>query len=234
MPQNQGEEESNSSTSFFGALYDLRDHVGAWCGALAMLVVAVVLWIAPGEMAGEFEYHKEAAIAAGSFGISVLLALVLKGRAGYRAKALVMGFLSLAVGTFSLWWVQDAAQDVWALHETGEVRTVEVVGTTSQYNPKSRKTTRKTRVIVDGKRVTVKLSHLPRRGATVQVLVAPDRPQAIVPGSTVKEWLPLLDVVCGQWAFLLFTLASVFCIFALPINLWHVVFGPPKDHPLRS
>ncbi len=228
MPRNHENEDSSSSTSFFGALYDLRDHVGAWCGALAMLVVAVVLWIAPGEMAGEFEYHKEAAIAAGSFGIAVLLALVLKGRAGYRAKALVMGFLSLAVGAFSLWLVQDAAQDVWALHETGEIRTVEVVGTTSQYNPKSRKTTRKTRVIVDGKGVTVKLPHLPRRGATVQVFVAPERPKAIVPGGTEKEWLPLLDAVCGKWTFLLFTLISVFCIVALPINLWHVVFGPQK------
>ncbi len=211
-----------------GSLLRLRERVAIWCATLALIGGAVFLWDPPAEVVDEIAWHRELALGCGVFGGLMFLALVFRGQAGYRLRALLLVCLAAVVAAGLLWWCQGVAQDVWALKQRGEIRRVQVVGSSMKHNPKTKKTTQLARVSIDGAIVSVEFGRLPRRGEWVEVLTAPDRPDAAVPAAVKKDWLALLDAKMGIWIGLLVVFALLFCVVSLPINLWHVLAGAPR------
>ncbi|MFT7620661.1 MAG: hypothetical protein ACI97A_004319 [Planctomycetota bacterium] len=220
--------ERDNAPGCLGAFFALRDRVGAWCGALGLIGAAFFLYDGPQEIRDEIVYYREIAIGCGIFGGLMILALVLRGNAGYRVRSLLLAVLSSLVGGFLIWWISTAALDIWALKATGEIRRVEVIGTTMKQNPKTHTVTKMTQVSIDGQRISAKIRGNHRRGQTITILVAPKRPTAIVSASVEKEWLTLIDELIGRWIALLLVSLTLFCVFALPINLWHFLTGPPQ------
>ena len=210
---------------------DARDRVGAWFGALTVIVGGAFLLWGPSDIVEEVPYAETIGGVSLAFGFLVVLAVTLRGSAGYRARSLLICCTAVLVAGGLGWWSWDAAQDVWALHERGEVRSVPVVGTTTRQNPKTRKIIRLTQVAIDGRRVSLDLGHLPRRGTVVEVLVAEDRPKAAVSSATPREWLPLIDAVVGRWIALLILGLLLACIVAAPFSLWNAIIGPRSPAP---
>ena len=209
-------------------LISFRDRVGAWCAALAMVAGAIFMWNPPAEVTKEISYHRELAMGMGAFGGLLVLVLTLKGGAGYRARALLLLCLAVLVGGGLTWWLQDAGRDIYALKQHGQVRDVEVVGSSMKHNPKTNKTTHLTKVLVDGETRSVELGRVPRRGEWVSVLVAPDRPGAIVNSSVKREWISLIDAKIGTWLAVLLFFVLLFCALSIPVKLWHFLAGPPE------
>ncbi|MCB1282313.1 MAG: hypothetical protein KDB18_12405, partial [Salinibacterium sp.] len=178
--------ERQGDDGLIGSFLRLRERVAIWCAVLALIGGAIFLWNPPAEVASEISWHRELAIGCGAFGGLMMLALVLRGQAGYRLRALLLAGLAALVGIGLFWWLGETAQDVRALKERGEIRRVQVTGSTMRHNPKTKTTRTLTRVSIDGQSVSGALGRLPRRGEWVEILVAADRPQAAVAASVKR------------------------------------------------
>ncbi|MCA9320342.1 MAG: hypothetical protein KDB53_06390 [Planctomycetes bacterium] len=202
--------------------------MGAWCGALALVGAGLFLWDPPAEVVSEISWHRTFSVGCLAFGTMMVFALALRGGAGYRARSLLLALLALAVGGALTWWIQSRALEVWTLKSEGEVQRVSVIGSSVRHDPRSRATTRLTRVEVAGEVVSVALGRLPRRGELVDVLVAPSRPSATVRASVPREWTALVQEKIGWWIALLLVPLTLFCWLSVPVNLWRVFAGAPS------
>ncbi len=209
-----------------GKLKDFRDRMGAWFAALTAIAGGILLLAGPAEIAEEIKYPHEIGIVCLGLGVLIILSLSLRGSAGYRARSLLFCLIATLVGGGLGWWSEGTIRDIWALHERGEVRRVQVVGSTMRQNPKTRNVTRLTQVMVAGERVSPALDGNPRRGEIVEVLVAADRPTAVVPGEVSRDWLALVDARVGRWFALLIVAVLLVCVVAIPVSLWNALTGP--------
>ncbi|MDA1265407.1 MAG: hypothetical protein O2816_10055 [Planctomycetota bacterium] len=211
-----------------GEVVDKHERIGAWFGALGAIGGGVLIYIGPGTMAEEIPIHRELGLGFGAFGFVFLLALIFKGQAGYRARSLLMAMLAAVIGTGLGWVSYSVGLDVYDLYHEGEYRDVSVTGTRRIYDSYNKTSSFKTEVNVDGERVTVDLTRLPKRGEVVHVLVVPRRPAAIVPGHVEQNWMPLVDEVIGRWIAMGILIGLLFCGLAVPFKLWDTVFGAAK------
>lgn len=210
------------------SFFDVRDRIGAWCAALAACGGAVLLWIAPGTLAEEIPRHREIAIGTGAFGVVFVLALASRGSFGYRMRALLLAMLAAVVGGGIAWYSYEKALDVHALVEHGRYAQVEVAGRKVVQNPRDRSTKVLAEVWVEGRRVSFDYPRTVSRGERIDVLYAPERPRAILPGDVEQDWVPVIDASVGLWPALGIGALLLFCAFALPAKLWDFLRGPRR------
>lgn len=220
-------EAAGDALGTVGKAADVRDKIGAWCASLGAIGVGALLWVGPEEIAEEIPVHREVGAGFVAFGVVFVLALSLRGNAGYRARSLMFAMIA-ALGAVGLGYLlYHVGRDVVDLHERGEYRTVEVVGQSLRFDQRTGKASQKTKVRVEGKTVSVELDGRYRRGDTAEVLVVPDRPDVVVSGAVEQDWVQLVDAKFGKWGLLLLALVFVICVLAAPIKLWDALVGPP-------
>lgn len=223
-----GRRKKEGALEEIGRAVDMHERIGGWFAAFGAMGAGVLFWIGPSGIAEEIPAHKTLGAITGAFGFVFLLALALRGQAGYRARSLMMVMLAAVVGGFLVWILEAGTRNVIALKQNGIYATVPVNQqrvTTNAYD-KSRNTLAE--VVIDGEYLTVDLDRHVKRGEMVEVLYAPDRPNAIVPGWVEKEWLALIDAVIGRWFAIGGALVALFCLLAIPVKLWDTLFGAPR------
>lgn len=206
-------------------LLEKHERFGVWCAALGSMGAGVWFWFGWAGVAEEVAVHREVGAGMGALGFLVLLALTLRGQAGYRVRSLLRFVICLGVGGLCSVWAWDRLQDVRDLHADGVHANVSVLD--SHWGHKGEEFTLRTWVEVEGEKVEVATERRVDRGDTLKVFYVPGRPDLVLDGEVEHGWIALTRAVAAPWMLVVIGLAFPGMVVIVLMSLWGVLRGAP-------
>ncbi len=209
-----------------GKVVDAHERIGAWCAALACMVVGALVYVGPDTIPEELPQHRAIGLGFIGFGVVFVVALAARGKTGSRAKHFVL-FLAAGAAAAGLGYATwREGRILQALEAEGEARDLKVLGTIVRHTAQNDAYFEVT--LLDGpKRIRLKWDRAVKPGTTMTVLMHPDHPEwnaATHGGATLLE---IADARGSRWTTLGMAFFSLILgLFALK-SFWGAIVGSP-------